>query len=95
MRLTGRDPRRVGENKDVDMLRAVAEATPISTVIDGSAYLDQKERAWRCHRSQLGGMAQMLKLPAPLRRWLSREQFTRVVPPWNGGRRERDLFEGL
>jgi mycothiol S-conjugate amidase len=95
MRLTGRDPRRLGENKDVDMLRAVAEVTPITTVIDSGAYLAQKERAWRCHRSQLGGIAQMLKLPAPLRRWLSREQFTRIVPAWAGGPREHDLFTGL
>ncbi len=73
MRLTGRDPRRIGENRDIDMLRAVEEATAITTVVDAGAYLDLKERAWRCHRSQLGGMAGMPKMPRPLRRWLSRD----------------------
>jgi LmbE family N-acetylglucosaminyl deacetylase len=95
MRLTGREPRRLGENQDIDMLRATDEATPITTVVDTAAYLDQKERAYHCHRSQLGGMAGMLKLPRPLRRWLSREPFTRIVPAWSGGPRERDLFAGI
>jgi mycothiol S-conjugate amidase len=96
MRLFGRDPRRVGENHDVDLQRMVEEATPITTTVDGGAYLEQKMRAWRSHRSQLGGMAQVLKLPGPLRRlWMRREHFTRVVPAWPGGAREDDLFAGL
>jgi mycothiol S-conjugate amidase len=93
MRLFGRDPRRAGQNGDVDMQRIADEATPITTVIDGGAYLAQKDRAWRCHRSQLGGIARLLDLPGPLRRlWMRDEQFTRVVPAWDGGPRERDLF---
>jgi LmbE family N-acetylglucosaminyl deacetylase len=93
MRLFGRDPRHAGEHHDVDLQRMVEEATPVTTTIDGGAYLKQKDRAWRCHHSQLGGMAQVLDLPGPLRRlWMRREHFTRVVPAWQGGRRERDLF---
>jgi LmbE family N-acetylglucosaminyl deacetylase len=94
MWLTGRDPRRFGQNRDVDLPRAVAESTPITTVIACHSYLAQKERAWRCHRSQIDDMAPVLELPAPLRRlWMRYEHFTRAVPAWAGGRRERDLFK--
>jgi mycothiol S-conjugate amidase len=93
MRLLGRDPRRAGQNGDVDVQRMVEETTPVTTVVDGGAYLATKERAWRCHRSQLGGIERFLDMPGPLRRlWMRHEQFTRVVPAWTGGPRERDLF---
>ncbi len=92
-RLLGRDPRHGGQNGDIDLQRIADEATPVTTAIDGGAYLAQKERAWRCHRSQLGGTGRLLDMPGPLRRmWMRKEQFTRVVPAWEGGRRERDLF---
>jgi mycothiol S-conjugate amidase len=93
MRLLGRDPRRAGQNGDVDVQRMVEETTPVTTVVDGGAYLALKERAWRCHRSQLGGAGRFLDMPGPLRRlWMRDEQFTRIVPAWQGGPRERDLF---
>jgi LmbE family N-acetylglucosaminyl deacetylase len=93
MRLFGRDPRRAGQNRDIDVQRMVDETTPVTTVVDGGAYLATKERAWRCHRSQLGGIGRFLNMPGPLRRmWMRDEQFTRVVPAWTGGSRERDLF---
>jgi mycothiol S-conjugate amidase len=97
MRLFGQDPRRSGENGDVDLARAAAEVTPITTSIDSSAYMPQKLRAWECHRSQLGGMRQVQRMPAPLRRmFVGAEHFTRVAPPWPARRaRERDLFDGI
>lgn len=97
LRLFRRDPRRFGENRDIDLLDAAANVTPITTSIDSSAYLTQKERAWQCHRSQLGGRSALERLPAPLRRRLvGAEHFTRVVPPWDGQREhERDLFAGI
>jgi LmbE family N-acetylglucosaminyl deacetylase len=94
LRLARRDPRRFGTNADVDLVRVLEEATPITTVIACGAYLGQKERAWRCHRSQLGGMGVLGRLPRPLRRrLLGTETFTRAYPPWpRGARRERNLF---
>jgi mycothiol S-conjugate amidase len=94
LRLARRDPRRFGTNADVDLVRVVEEATPITTVIASGAYLAQKERAWQCHGSQLGGMGAMGRLPRPLRRrFLGNETFTRAFPPWpRGARRERNLF---
>ena len=97
MRLLRRDPRRVGENKDIDMVRAVREVTPITTAIDTATYLAVRDRASLCHRSQLSSMAGMQRIPVVVRRrFMSTEHFTRVVPPWSGSRkRERDLFAGI
>jgi mycothiol S-conjugate amidase len=97
LRLAGKDPRRLGENGDIDLALAAAHTTPITTSIDCTAYLADKARAWRCHRSQIGAIAQAERLPALLRRrLLGTEHFTRIVPPWNGQRaHERDLFAGL
>ncbi len=96
-RVMRRDPRRFGQNRDVDLLRVLEEATPVTTSIDTRAFGEQKQRAWRCHHSQLGGMERWLRLPAVVRRVLeSDERFTRVSPPWDGHRPpERDLFAGL
>lgn len=96
MRLLGRDPRRYGQNGDIDLARVIAEITPLTTTIGSGAYLERKERAWACHRSQLGGMTMVRRMPAILRRlWMSTEHFTRIEPPWNGRRRERDLLAGI
>ena len=95
LRLFGRDPRRFGENSDVDLVEVVANTTPITTTIDSRAYLAQKEQAWRCHASQAGGMGWVQRLPSPIRsRIVGAEHFTRVVPDWDGRRgREHDLFD--
>jgi LmbE family N-acetylglucosaminyl deacetylase len=97
MRLFRRDPRRFGQNNDVDLLRVAEETTPITTSVATGAWTDQKVRAALCHRSQLGGMELYERLPRAVNRLLLRaEHFTRVVPAWDGRRqRERDLFEGL
>ena len=97
MRLMRRDPSRVGANQDIDMVRAASEVTPITTAIDFGAYLAASDRAVLCHRSQLGGMEQMQRVPlAVRRRFMSTEYFTRIVPEWSPtSRRERDLFAGI
>lgn len=95
LRLAGRDPRRFGENNDVDLVRVVEEVTPVTTTVDCRAHLATVRRAWACHASQLGSMGPVDRLPDPLLRlWTGTEQFTRVVPP-PGRRRERDLFAGF
>lgn len=94
LRLARRNPRRLGTNGDMDLVRMVEEATPITTEIDCGAYLTAKARAWQCHRSQLGGMGAVERLPAPLRRrFLGTETFTRAFPPWpRGAPHEHNLF---
>jgi N-acetyl-1-D-myo-inositol-2-amino-2-deoxy-alpha-D-glucopyranoside deacetylase/mycothiol S-conjugate amidase len=93
MRLLGRDPRSFGQNKDIDLTRVVGEVTPITTTVDSTDFLAQKERAWAAHASQDNGRGPFARLPEPLRRrFFANESFTRVIPEWRGGRRECDLF---
>jgi mycothiol S-conjugate amidase len=97
LRLLGRDPRRFGQNNDIDAIRVVEETTPITTRIDCAAWLEPNLRARMCHRSQLGGMPPFNRLPRAItRRLLGAEHFTRVVPPWDAAKDlERDLFAGV
>ncbi len=96
LRLFRKDPRRFGENGDVDLVRVARETTPITTSIDVSAYLRPMKQAWRCHRSQVGDLAWIVNLPSWLRRYfVGTEHFTRAVPPLGEDEaRERDLFAG-
>ncbi len=96
--LLRRDPRHFGENKDVDLLEALNQTSPITTEVDSRAYLAQKDQAWQCHQSQFSGpLTYLLKVPVAVRRYFGgKEAFTRAIPPWLAGeRREYDLFEGL
>ncbi len=94
--LFGVDPRRGGENNDVDFVRVVEEITPSTTVVECGKYLKQMDAAWRAHRSQLGSMRMVLKLPRTLRRlYTQADHFTRVQPPVNGDVVETDLFANI
>jgi LmbE family N-acetylglucosaminyl deacetylase len=72
-----------------------APGTPeelITTVIDTSAHLAQREQAMKAHASQTSPYE---GLPADLRRaFLTTDQLQRVTPPWTGGERESDIFGG-
>jgi LmbE family N-acetylglucosaminyl deacetylase len=94
MPLFGRDPTAFGTNRDIN-LKAVAEIEqPISARIDVSHYLDAKQRAGACHRSQSGPGELFKRLPRWLvRRMLSSETFYRAYPPADG--HEADLFAGI
>lgn len=96
-RLFGKDPRRFGQNGDVDLVRAVEQAGRITTHLDNRAYGAAKERASAAHRSQGGGMAFFGRLPRRLRyRFLGIEEFARIVPPApHGTPLETDLFVGV
>lgn len=97
LRLFGRDPRQFGRNADVDVVRILEETTPITTTVDCGAWVKPNLRARRCHRSQLDGNWPLERMPrALLRRLFGAEQFTRVIPAWDGRLEpERDLFEGV
>ena len=96
-RLVGKDPRRFGQNGDVDLVRAVEQAGRVTTRLDNRAYAEQKELASACHRSQGGGMAFFSRLPRRLRhRFLGDESFARIMPPApDGTPLETDLFAGI
>ncbi len=98
MRAFGRDPRRFGTNGDVDLVAAIDRAGRITTRLDNRAYAPHKERASACHRSQIGGIAPLQRLPQRLRHYLlGIEAFTRIVPPLRPGTLplEDDLFAGI
>jgi hypothetical protein len=95
--LSKKEPRRFGVNGDVDLVESFAQATPITTIICAYTAMEKKEAAWRCHRSQLGSLGLLVRLPKPLRRYvMGMETYTRVIPAWHPrGRREDDLFAGV
>lgn len=95
-RLRGGNPRRFGENADINLVRALNRRTPVTTTIDSRRYLARKDAAWRCHRSQRGVQPQMLRAVPPLRRRLvGIERYTRAVPAWTGGPLEYDFFSDI
>jgi LmbE family N-acetylglucosaminyl deacetylase len=95
-RLLRRDPSQYGENGDVDLLEAARQVTPVTCAIDVMPWLAVKERAFRCHRSQLGFFATLLRLPRPVHRlFFGSESYTRAIPPVAPDEpREQGFFPG-
>jgi LmbE family N-acetylglucosaminyl deacetylase len=90
-RLRGQDPRRLGRNQDIDMIKILENIEPYHARVDVSGYYEIWDEANACHASQLGGRS--MTVPNWLRRRLAPWQgFTRIHPVPNG-RLEHDLFE--
>ena len=49
-----RNPRQFGRNKDIDLVQITQWETPVHARIDVRPYLEIKERASACHKSQGG-----------------------------------------
>jgi hypothetical protein len=96
MPLFGKDPRRVGTNKDID-LTAIARANfPIHARISYRPVAQVRDDASNCHASQ--GNGSLINGPMKhLRRLFSaHETYMRAYPePQPGSRLEKDLFEGV
>lgn len=82
LRLMGRDPRRFGQHRDVDLV-AIADNAPTATcVVSVGRWLATRDRAIGHHRSQLGERRYLLMVPRALRRWFGpTEAYARVIPP--------------
>lgn len=92
MRLLGRDPHRLGRNKDIDLAALAEVEFPVHASISIRGVRRVKEQAAARHASQVGGFGLMRWL----QRWLAgSETFMRAVPPAPPGLLERDLFEGV
>jgi LmbE family N-acetylglucosaminyl deacetylase len=95
MRLFGRDPRKFGTNKDID-LAAIAEVEfPITTRINCRDVAEIRDAASACHASQ-GGTSMAGGIVGWFRRMFgSDEVYMRAEPAFEGKKPERDLFEGI
>jgi LmbE family N-acetylglucosaminyl deacetylase len=93
LRLRGQDPRRVGVNKDIDVLAILENCEPNHTKINIRNYLKIWDEASACHVSQGGGRRGIV--PFWLRKLLGGHQsLTRVYPhPTRDIIDEYDLFE--
>lgn len=87
------NPRKIGANRDLDLIAILRNIPPTHTTIRVGEFLDQWEAANRCHASQWQA--------PPMRKWLRRwlyagQSFVRVAPKrsrW--GRRETDFFANV
>jgi LmbE family N-acetylglucosaminyl deacetylase len=97
MPLVGRNPRRFGRNKDIDLVDLMQDSDfPVHAQIDISSVLERREAAMACHASQLpGGPPRSGLLRALTGRLGGKELFMRAYPPVENGRRERDLFKDV
>lgn len=93
MRLLRRDPHRFGQNRDVDLTQVGVEKEQIHVRLDVGPFLEVKERASACHKSQSGAGAPRMFPRFVQRRLLRHEYFVQAWP--EGGRWHGDLFEGL
>ena len=92
--LFGQDPSALGHNNDIDLARVAAEEQTVTTKIDVSSCFEVSQRAIQCYASQNPGGGG--HIPRFIGRWMFRfDRYDRAVPPWIGGRFERDLFVGI
>lgn len=94
-RLKRQNPRKLGVNKDIDLVAILDHVEPIHAKVEIGDYYDIWEAASACHASQGGGSGGMI--PRWLRKLLgSKQSFTRVYPPADSRRvDESDLFANV
>lgn len=82
MPLFGKDPRRHGQNQDVNLLEIASWDVPLTTKIRVGKYLSVKDKAIACHASQqpLTGSRNPL-VSTILRQSQKTESFSRLYPP--------------
>lgn len=96
MRLVGRDPRKFGANKDIDLQAIVEVDFPIHAIVKYAKYAQLVAEASACHASQGGS-----KLGGGILGWLrklfsSKVLYMRAYPePLAGEKKESDLFTGV
>ncbi len=102
LRLQGKDVRRMGLNRDLDLQAVQDNLEPTHTLIDVRDYMDLWDQASDCHISQgqgrnTGTRGMLAVLPAWLRRRIAGyDRLTRVFPePIGSEIDEYDLFKGV
>ncbi|MGD9093257.1 MAG: PIG-L family deacetylase [Anaerolineales bacterium] len=95
--LLGKDPSRLGRNKDIDLTPLVKDGDfPIHAKINYRKVIQRKNAASLCHASQLDG-ASLRRGPLRWVQFLIRQNdhFMRAYPPAEPDSREADLFAGI
>jgi LmbE family N-acetylglucosaminyl deacetylase len=94
--LFGKDPRRFGQNGDIDLLELAGENFPVHARINYGPVVKAKEEATACHASQ-GGMASSgnWAIRLAFRVAAGVDSYTRAYPEPDGGGKESDLFSGI
>jgi LmbE family N-acetylglucosaminyl deacetylase len=96
MKLMGKDPKRMGANRDLDMEAVLKATQPIHTRIDVSRYFDTGMRAAECHASQGNPRRWFPLVGLLMRRLTASTPLTRAEPPPKPGEPlERDVFAGV
>ena len=95
-RLRGQNPRALGRNKDIDIVKILDNVEPVHVKVNVTDYMDDWAEASACHKSQGGGGRSSI-FPMWLRRLLGVKQgFTRVYPaPVVDKIDEDDLFDNV
>jgi LmbE family N-acetylglucosaminyl deacetylase len=95
LRLQGKDPRRLGKNKDLDLQAVLDHVEPVHALVDVRSYFNAWDAASACHKSQLGGG--FMRYPLFVRKIVTpRQGFTRIYPAPQANRvDEHDLFAGI
>jgi LmbE family N-acetylglucosaminyl deacetylase len=96
LRVAGRDPRRLGQNGDIDLVEIASWDTAISARVNVSSHLDAKAEAVRRHASQHA----LTETRHPLMRHILRaldstEYFMRAYPPVRAGEPDETELVGL
>ncbi len=93
MRLRGKDPTKIGKNKDIDLTRIGVPSNRLHTRIDYRSYWEIKRAASRCHASQGGGGGFAKWMPLWMQKWLYRyDFFIRAYPLTNDGFHEKTFW---
>ena len=95
MPLFGRDPRRFGQNQDIDLVSIAQVQFPTHAVIGYREVAEQRAQAAACHESQ-GGKQMSSGLLPRLQRWFqAKETFMQAYPEPAADARQTDLFADL
>jgi LmbE family N-acetylglucosaminyl deacetylase len=97
MPLFGRDPRKWGRNKDIDLTDLIVDF-PVHVRVNIRSVEEIKREASVQHASQGGGITTSRLSLFGFMNWLfgGEEDYMRAYPPVNGDyRRKRDLFDGI
>ncbi|MCA9951217.1 MAG: PIG-L family deacetylase [Anaerolineales bacterium] len=96
MRLTGKDPTKIGRNKDIDLTRLGIPRKKLNARIDYREFWDVKRAASAEHPSQGGRGGPRFGMPEWLqRRFMAKEFYICTDPPMQDGKYVKDLFDGV